>query len=172
MPKKRYDIDILEFLYSLSLEVFTVTDVTRHLLKVHTDTFAKKKDATQFAYRNLKLLEAQGVIKTLNKEDRKGIVFGWSNQTESAVQKQKLLHIEDSEHLAIVEKLQSKIRQCKAQMFTSLGETEAYSEWVAEMPRLAEDIEAHDQHAREQTKLMLGKMQGFERLLAQYQKDC
>lgn len=169
MPKKQYDIDMLDFIQSLSLKKFTVTDVTRHLLDVHVKMFDKKKNATQFVYRHLKLLEKQGVIETLNTNSQKAIVFCWSVHGEDANKLQKLPRVENKSHKHIINKLQAKIRLYKAEMLTNIGETEAYSEWVTEMPELTDDVKSHYQHTREQTKVMLGKVKGFERLLAQYE---
>lgn len=50
-----------------------------------------------------------------------------------------------------------------------MGETEAYSEWVQEMPEFADYVKPYYQHTREQAKLMLGKVKGFERLLAEFE---
>ena len=93
MPKKQYDIDIESFIRSTSLETFTVTDVTRHLLQIHATLFDKKKNATQFVYRHLKALERQGVIKTLTTNNQKAIVFGWSGhrKTTNKAQKHKIV---------------------------------------------------------------------------------
>lgn len=54
-------------------------------------------------------------------------------------------------------------------MLTNMGETEAYSEWVQEMPEFADYVKPYYQHTREQAKLMLGKVKGFERLLAEFE---
>jgi len=169
MPKKQYPIDITNFLRSLTLETFTVTDVTRHLLDIHAQMFDKKKNATQFVYRHLKLIEKQGLIKTLTTNNQKAIVFCWSTQREVVNPDQKLLQVQSNTHQGIINKLQEKIRLYKAEMLTNVGETEAYSEWVTEMPELADDVKSHYQHTRDQAKLMLGKVKGFERLLAQYE---
>ncbi|WP_371192953.1 hypothetical protein [Glaciecola sp. SC05] len=169
MPKKQYDIDILAFIRSLSLETFTVTDITRHLLEVYVKMFDKKKNATQFVYRHLKFLEKQGIIKTLTINNQKAIVFCWSVQGEDINDLQKRTHLENKSHESIINKLQEKIRLCKAEMLTNIGETEAYSEWVNEMPELVDDVKSHYQQTRDQAKVMLGKVKGFERLLAQYE---
>ncbi len=169
MPKKQYDIDIYTFLQSLSLKAFTVTDVTRHLLEIHTKMFDKKKNATQFVYRHLKLLEKHGVIRTLTTNHHKAIVFGWSDQDKEIAKDQTQIHLKSSNHQTIIKKLQEKIRLYKAEMLTCIGETEAYSEWVAEMPELANDVKSHYQQTRDNAKLMLGKVKGFERLLAEYE---
>ena len=169
MPKKQYDIDILNFLRSLSLKTFTVTDVTRYLLEAHTEMFDKKKNATQFVYRHLKLLEKQGVIKTHATNSSKAIIFSWSSKSEDTSEEQMLLQSKSNNHHSIVKKLQEKIRLYKAEMLTNVGEAEAYSEWAAEMPELAENVKSHYQHTRDEAKLMLGKVKGFERLLAEYE---
>jgi len=146
-----------------------VTDVTRRLLDVHMQMFDKKKNATQFVYRHLKLLENQGVIKTLATNNQKAIVFCWSTQPEGVNPDQKLLQTHSNIDQGIINKLQEKIRLYKAEMLTNVGETEAYSEWVTEMPELADDVKSHYQQTRDQAKIMLGKVKGFERLLAQYE---
>jgi len=169
MPKKQYKIDIQSFIRSTSLETFTVTDVTRHLLQVYVTLFDKKKNATQFVYRHLKALERQGVIKTLTTNSQKAIVFGWSDQGKSINKAQKHPPLESKSYEHIISKLQEKIRLYKTEMLTNIGETEAYTEWVNEMPELADDIKSQYQHTREQAKVMLGKVKGFESLLAQYE---
>ena len=169
MPKKQYDIDILTFIRSLSLETFTVTDISRHLLEVHLKMFDKKKNATQFVYRHLKLLEKKGIIKTLTTNSQKAIVFCWAVQSEDTSKVQTLPQLVNEIHDRIISKLQEKIRLYRAEMLTNIGETEAYSEWVTEMPELADDVKSNYQHTREQAKVMLGKVKGFERLLAQYE---
>ncbi|WP_334029851.1 hypothetical protein [Alteromonas sp. P256] len=169
MPKKQYDIDIHDFIRSLSLEKFTVTDVTRLLSEVHVKMFDKKKNATQFVYRHLKLLEREGVIKKLSTNSQNAIVFCWPGHGEDTNRLQKVSHIENKSHMHIIKNLQEKIRLYKTEMLTNIGETEAYSEWVTEMPELADDVKLHYQHTREQAKVMLGKVKGFERLLAQYE---
>jgi hypothetical protein len=169
MPKKQYDIDILTFIRSLSLDTFTVTDITRHLLEAHVSMFDKKKNATQFVYRHLKFLEKRGIIKTLATNNQKAIVFCWSVQGKDTNEVQRLPQLENKSHERIVNKLQEKIRLYKAEMLTNIGETEAYTEWVTEMPELAGDVKSHYQHTRDQAKVMLGKVKGFERLLAQYE---
>lgn len=169
MPKKQYDIDIYTFLRSLTLETFTITDVTRHLLEIHVNMFDKKKNATQFVYRHLKLLEKKGIIKTQTINNQKAIVFCWSAPCEDINKGQKSIQTQSNNDHGIINKLQEKIRLYKAEMLTNIGETEAYSEWVSEMPKFADDVKLHYQHSRDQAKLMLGKVKGFERLLAQYE---
>ncbi len=169
MPKKQYDIDIQSFIRSTSLETFTVTDVTRHLLQIHATLFDKKKNATQFVYRHLKALERQGVIKTLTTNNQKAIVFSWSDYGKTTNEAQEHPPLESKSYEHIISKLKEKIRSYKAEMLTNIGETEAYTEWVNEMPELADDIKSQYQQTREQTKVMLGKVKGFERLLAQYE---
>ncbi len=171
MPKKQYDIDMLTFLYSLSLETFTVSDVTRQLLLAYTKTFKKKKDATQFVYRQLKNFEKQKLVQRLSRDGQKAITFCLSEQIRSVDKGQKCLQAESTNYQEIVVKLQKKIRRCKVELFTNFGETEAYSEWIAEMPTLEKDVEKYYQNTREQAQLMLGKIKGFERLLEQYQKN-
>ena len=168
MPKKSYDIDILSILSSLTLERFTVSDITKHLLESHETIFNKKKNATQFVYRNLKSLEKKGIIKALKNTNTQATIFCFPVQNQDTGDKKIAARDYEHNHQLIVERLQEKIRLYKAEMLTSVGETEAYSEWVAEMPELAHDVKSHYQHTRDQAKLMLGKVKGFERLLAQY----
>lgn len=170
MAKKQYDIDIYNFIRSIELNEFTVSEVTRHLLEVHTKMFDKKKNAIQFVYRHLKLLEKQGIVTTQTEKGRKAIVYYWPAQSDGVEEDQILTRAQNTSRHAITKKLQEKIRQYKAEMLTNVGETEAYSEWVDEMPEFAEDVKSHYQHTRDQAKLLLGKVKGFERLLAEYEK--
>ena len=82
MPKKQYDIDFHEFIESLGLHSFTVTDVTRHLLETYSNEFDKKKNATQFVYRHLKRLSKEGVISATHGESGKAIVFRWCSESK------------------------------------------------------------------------------------------
>jgi Fe2+ or Zn2+ uptake regulation protein len=170
MPKKQYEIDFYEFIESLGLQSFTVTDVTRHLLERYSKEFDKKKNATQFVYRHLKQLSSQGVISAIHAEGGKALVFRWCTESK---EDSKLLQLSDHDRNKvndiIVTKLQEKIRRYKTEMLMSMGETEAYSEWAQEMPDFAEYVKPHYQNTREQAKLMLGKVKGFERLLAEYE---
>lgn len=172
MAKKQYDIDISTFTRSLQLENFTITDVTRHLLDIHDKQFNNKKNANQFVYRHFKKLEKEGVISGHLVEGGKAIFYRWSSQfddvkTEQIQASSQTLY---STHHTIVKKLQEKIRLYKTEMLTNVGETEAYSEWLEEMPELEEDVKPHYQNTRDQAKLMLGKVKGFERLLAEYEE--
>ncbi|MEQ5806291.1 hypothetical protein J3369_02600 [Alteromonas sp. NFXS44] len=170
MPKKQYDIDLHEFIKSLGLHSFTVTDVTRHLLGTYSNEFDKKNNATQFVYRHLKRLSKEGVISGTHGEGGKAIVFRWCSESKKD---SKILQLSEHDrnevNYIIVTKLQEKIRRYKTEMLMSMGETEAYSEWVQEMPDFAEYVKPHYQNTREQAKLMLGKVKGFERLLAEYE---
>ena len=172
MAKKQYDIDIYAFTRSLQLENFTVTDVTRHLLEIHDNQFKNKKNANQFVYRHLKSLEKERVISGRLAEGGKAIVYRWSSECDdvSTEQIQAPSHTLNATHHTIVKKLQEKIRRYKAEMLTNVGETEAYSEWLEEMPELEADVKLHYQNTRDQAKLMLGKVKGFERLLAEYEE--
>ena len=109
------------------------------------------------------------MIKTLTTNNQKAIVFGWSDHEKTTNKAQKHPPLESKSYELIISKLKEKIRSCKAEMLTNIGETEAYTEWVNEMPELADDIKSQYQQTREQAKVMLGKVKGFERLLAQYE---
>lgn len=166
MPKKQYNIDFYTFVSSLELHAFTVEDVTRHLLEAYSEEFDKKKNATQFVYRRLKQLIKEGVLFSTRNENSKAIIFRWCSESNESNQRLKQLN-KDNE--SIVSKLKEKIQRYKTEMLTNLGETEAYSEWIQEMPEFAEYVKPHYQNTREQAKLMLGKVKGFERLLADYE---
>lgn len=170
MPKKQYDIDFYGFMRSLGLRSFTVTDVTSHLLERYSKEFDKKKNAVQFVYRHLKRLSKEGVISAIHGESGKAIVFRWGSESK---EDSKVLQLNEYDRNkvndTIVSKLQEKIRRYKTEMLMSMGETEAYSEWVQEMPDFAEHVKPHYQNTREQAKLLLGKVKGFERLLAEYE---
>ena len=173
MPIKRYDIDIYQLLRSTQCETFTVGDVTKYVLRDYPDVFDKTKNAIQFVYRNLKRYEKEGKIHARPGDSGKAIVFQWPDDyQEIAVEaSQPDSHkLNDISCNSIISTLQEKIRLCKAEMLTSIGETEAYSEWVEEMPELANDVKSRYQNSREQAKLMLGKVKGFEQLLAEYQE--
>lgn len=171
MPKKLYNLDLTEFISSLELNSFTISDVTRRLLEKYSEEFDKKKNATQFVYRHLKRLQQEGVLSALPGESGKPIIFLWSegskkdNKESDAYISQELNAVDD----VVVGKLKDKIRRYKMEMLTSMGETEAYSEWVQEMPEFTECVKPYYQYTREQAKLMLGKVKGFERLLAEYE---
>lgn len=168
MPKKPYDIDIRSFLRTLKLETFTVSDITNRLLETHSNLFYKKENAAQFVYRHLKSLERQGVIKTLTKNKNKAILFSLSDQSKEIDKLQNFTQDVASANQLIISKLKEKIHHYKSEMLASIGEAEAYSEWVSEMPELEDDVKSDYQKTRDQAKLMLGKVKGFERLLAQY----
>lgn len=173
MAKKQYDIDIYTFIRSLQLEKFTITDVTRHLLEIHHKKFNNnKKNANQFVYRHFKTLEKEGVISGHLVKGGKAIVYRWSTQFDEVrtEQIQASSQTLNASHRTIVKKLQEKIRFYKTEMLTNVGETEAYSEWLDEMPELEADVKPHYQNTRDQAKLMLGKVKGFERLLAEYEE--
>ncbi|APD88030.1 hypothetical protein BM527_01090 [Alteromonas sp. Mex14] len=117
-------------------------------------------------YRRLKQLIKEGVLFSSRNENSKAIIFQWCPESNESNQRLKQLN-KDNE--SIVSKLKEKIQRYKTEMLTNLGETEAYSEWVQEMPEFAEYVKPHYQNTREQAKLMLGKVKGFERLLADYE---
>ncbi|MEQ5807919.1 hypothetical protein J3369_10910 [Alteromonas sp. NFXS44] len=170
MPKKLYNIDFYKFIESLDLPSFTVTDVTRYLFETYSKEFDNKKNATQFVYRHLKRLSKEGIISAIQGESGKAIVFRWcteSSEDSELVHRTEIYGNKTSD--LIVSKLQEKIRRYKTEMLMSVGETEAYSEWVQEMPDFAEYVKPHYQNTREQAKLMLGKVKGFERLLAEHE---
>lgn len=170
MPKKQYDIDFYDFIESLGLHSFTVSDVARQLIERYSKEFDKKKNATQFVYRHLKQLSRQGVISAIRGESGKALVFHWCTEPKGDSKLPPLTeHDRNKDEDIIAAKLQEKIRHYKTEMLMSMGETEAYSEWVQEMPNFAEHVKPHYQNTREQAKLMLGKVKGFERLLAEYE---
>jgi hypothetical protein len=169
MPKKKYGIDMHNFLLSLQLKSFTVTSITRHLLAAYSNEFDKKKNAAQYVYRHLKTLEHEGIITSLSGESGKAIVFSWSKKCDEDTETQNVLRGPSKINQEILFKIKEKIRRYKAEMLTNMGEAEAYSEWVKEMPDFAEDVKSHYQYTRDQTKLMLGKVKAFERLLVEYE---
>lgn len=166
MPKNKYNIDFYTFIISLNLHSFTVEDVTRHLLETYSEEFNKKKNATQFVYRRLKQLAKEGVLSSIRLEESKAIVFKWCSESNERSHQPNQT---SKNNEIIVAKLKEKIQRYKTEMLTNLGETEAYSEWVQEMPEFAEYVKPYYQDTKEQTKLMLGKVKGFERLLADYE---
>ena len=170
MPKKQYDIDFYDFIGVLGLHSFTVNDVTKHLLERYPKDFNKKKNATQFVYRHLKQLSEDGRVSAIHGQRGRAIVFRWRSELkEDSKLSQLTEHDRNNAYDIIAAKLQEKIRHYKTEMLMNMGETEAYSEWVQEMPDFADHVKPHYQNTREQAKLMLGKVKGFERLLAEYE---
>lgn len=170
MPKKQYNIDFYDFIESLGLHSFTVNDVTRHLLKRYSKDFDKKKNAAQYVYRHLKRLSEDGKISAIHGQCGKAIIFRWCSESKEDSKLSQLTERDrNSTDDIIATKLQEKIRHYKNEMLMNMGETEAYSEWVKEMPDFAEHVKPHYQNTREQANLMLGKVKGFERLLAEYE---
>lgn len=174
MPIKRYDIDIYQLLRNTQCKTFTVRDVTKHLLRDYPDVFDKTENAIQFVYRNLKRYEKEGKISARPGGSGKMIVFQWPEDYQAILvdaSQPGSRKLNDIGCNSIISALQEKIRFCKAEMLTSIGETEAYSEWIEEMPELANDVKSRYQNSREQAKLMLGKVKGFEYLLAEYRES-
>lgn len=173
MPKKMYIIDIYSFILSLDLKFFTVSEVTEKLLAIHSEEFTNKKNATQFTYRHLQNFVKEGTALVSTPESGKANVY---RLVESEISDQKqadvlTLGVPYNEKDPIALKLQEKILSYKTEMLTNLGETEAYSELVEEVPELAEYVKSRYQYSREQAKMMLGKVKAFERLLSDYQAN-
>lgn len=170
MPKKQYSIDLYKFIKTLGLHSFTVSDVTKKLLERHAEEFKKKKNATQYVYRHLKHLSNEGIISAIRRKNGKAIIFHLkSDRVNNPELISHTVLSTNRVNEAIVLKLKEKIGRYKTEMLISMGETEAYSEWLQEMPDLADEVKPHYQDTKEQAKLLLGRVKGFERLLADFQ---
>lgn len=173
MPKKLYSIDLYSFILSLNSEFFTVSEVTNRLLAMYSEKFTNKKNATQFAYRYLQKFVKEGIVLVSKSESGKANVYRLmkGELNEQKQDESPTMRVTHHEKDPIALKLQEKILHYKTEMLTNLGETEAYSEFVEEVPEFAEYVRSHYQYSREQAKMMLGKVKAFERLLSEYQAN-
>ena len=118
----------------------------------------------------MRVISEDGLISAIHGQCGRAIVFRWCSESKEGSKLPQLTeHGRNKADDNIATKLQEKIQHYKTEMLMSMGETEAYSEWVQEMPNFADQVKPHYQNTREQAKLMLGKVKGFERLLAEYE---
>lgn len=77
----------------------------------------------------------------------------------------------NSKEVAEHSKLSTKLQQYRAQLLTSIGESEEYQHLLAEFPEYQQVIQEKYEHARDESTRLLGKLKAVEELVAYEQAN-
>lgn len=166
MSRKYDGFKLLEFIDEVKLSSFTVSEVTTQLLDKKPTQFNCPKNTRQFVHRRLKRLSFEGKVETVSLSNSKAFVYkvvSHANQIDDG-------NDDKGQELgkAIQSTLLEKIRECKTEMLTCIGEAEALNEWSLLVPELPSDLKERYQATKERTAILLGKVNVFESLLNKY----
>jgi hypothetical protein len=162
---------LLNALNQLSVEKFTVDQLTETYFRNTEALHASKKAARQFVYRNMKRLIEKGYLESVVVEQ------GWphyalTTQYRKKYQSLALPTISDSPVIptmvihGVRQSLQDRLNRHKSEILTVMGETEEYDAICLAMPEMRADIQLLYNESRDRCSKLLGKVRALECVLA------
>ena len=182
MYTTRIDFDVHTFIKDTMPDQFTVTELTKAYFDSSQAHHTELKSARQYIYRQLQELVKRNVLVSTKGKDGRSTLYHFaiceSDQDHSVVAKFTMpLHsaveqnqtIQPNEESTIQSQLIEKIKLNKLELLTSMGETEAFLEWADTQPQLTDEVKSLYKASKDKTSKLLGKVSGYEKLLALYQ---
>lgn len=169
MNKQRIEFDVHAFIHQYPHQQFSVSDVTQAYFNSSLCKHKSLKSARQYFYRHLQHLLKTGTVSLTNALDGKSIIYELTNTKEKLGSDAHMPDATSPSRLSVRDRLIDKIKQTKSALLTSMGETEAYSEWANETPQLSDEVKDLYKSSRDKTSMLLGKVSGYESLLSLYQ---
>lgn len=161
--------DFCNVLKNLSVDQFTVDDLTKAYLNSPDTIHHSKKAARQFVYRNMQRLMESGDLIRLP------VTHGWPQYTltEKFHSKKSPVKIKnETQSSPAIEKpdssqqLKERLNQYKLDMLTAMGETEEYGAICLSLPELKDDVQPLYNESRDRCSKLLGRVKALESLLS------
>jgi hypothetical protein len=160
--------DFCNVLKNLSVDQFTVDDLTKAYLNSSDTIHHSKKAARQFVYRNMQRMMDSGDLVRLS------VTHGWPQYTltEQFHSRNSLLKIKNETQSPAIEKpnsshqLKERLNQYKLDMLTAMGEAEEYSAICLSLPELKDDVQPLYNESRDRCSKLLGRVKALESLLS------
>lgn len=169
MNNQRIDFDVQAFINNYSSTQFTITEVTNAYFQSSVCKHESMKSARQYFYRHLQdMVQSEKLIAISARNGKSRIYRIAEDKKEASYEPNKLVN-DSVEGTSVTAKLMERIRENKLALLTSMGETEAYREWADSAPQLSNDVKNLYKTSRDKTSKLLGKVAGYESLLALYQ---
>lgn len=171
MYTPRIDFDVHAFIKDTMPTCFTVTELTKAYFESPKTQHTEFKSARQYIYRQLQDLVKHNILTSGKGNDGKSTVYVVNETSLSAsriVEPDTTSFPGESSNKVMTELLE-KIKVNKLELLTSMGETEAYREWAEMADDVTDDIKDLYKASRDNTSKLLGKVNGYEKLLALYQ---
>ena len=171
--------ELLHVLCHLSVESFTVADLTKAYLGDPDSRHKNKKPARQFIYRNMIRMIKAGLMERINVDG------GWPHYSltkqfhkcyQATATKNKTLDLKQglsppqklkNETITVINPLKERLGKHRTDMLCALGEAEEYNELCSEFPNLSSETQVLYNEARERSTMLLGKIKALESLLCQ-----
>lgn len=161
--------DFSNVLKNLSVDQFTVDDLTKAYLNNPEAIHHSKKAARQFVYRNMQRMMDSGDLVRLS------VTHGWPQYTltEQFYSKNSPLKVKNETQSSLaLEKpdsspqLRERLNQYKLDMLTAMGEAEEYSAICLSLPELKEEVQPLYNESRDRCSKLLGRVKALESLLS------
>ena len=160
--------DFSNVLKNLSVDQFTVDDLTKAYLNSPDTIHQSKKAARQFVYRNMQRMMDTGDLVRLP------VTQGWPQYTltEQFHSRNSPLKIKNETQSPAIEKpdsshhLKERLNQYKLDMLTAMGEAEEYSAICLSLPELKDDVQPLYNESRDRCSKLLGRVKALESLLS------
>lgn len=173
MPVKKVNFDVKSFIQALNLSSFSLSQLNKAYLKHEACAHSNAKASRQYLYRNIKVLEKERFLSSVKKAESKTFVYHLINPMNTQPIEDFASNEETTLSSAqICQSLREKLKRSKLSLLTSIGETEAYKECVAEMPTLQTELQSMYNDARDNTSKLLGKVNAYESLLTLYESNA
>jgi Fe2+ or Zn2+ uptake regulation protein len=174
MPIKRVDFDVLTFITSLNNTPFTISDLLDAYLASPNCQHDNQKASRQYLYRNLRKYEDQGLVVSNGSKDSKALLYSLSNKPIAGTiiensENESGFEVPECSSQDMSDRIRAKLKRHKLSLLKSIGVTEAFKEWVEEMPSERHEIQAQYNSARDESSKLLGKVSAYESLLVMYQ---
>lgn len=171
MYTTRIDFDVHTFIKDTMPDQFTVTDLTKAYFDSSQTHHTELKSARQYIYRQLQDLVKRHVLVSKKGKDGRSTLYhftpGEPDHFHSAVE--QIQTFQPNQESTIQSQLIEKIKLNKLELLTSMGETEAFLEWADTQPQLTDEVKSLYKASKDKTSKLLGKVSGYEKLLALYQ---
>ena len=171
--------EFLAALKQLTLEAFTVHELTKIYLNASPREHSSHKSARQFVYRNMQRMMKAGLMV------RESIDGCWPKYSLTSLVKHDLIKPPSSDiEQAIKEdnspsfdtqsilQLKERLHRHRSDMLSAIGEAEEYDELCLAHPNFKDEVQSLYNKARERSALLLGKVKALETLLASETEQC
>jgi hypothetical protein len=172
IKKINLDGDLLSILLTESFDNFTVLELRSAYIAKVNDAELGIVEARKYVYRHILRLEKKGLLKRKYSEKRDRTFYAKTKDFSSGrfeirteVLGTATAHVEGEKNLTLKKELTDKLNEYKAELLTSIGETDEYQCLCTQFPQLKSQLQDRYNKTRDNCSKILGRIKALESLI-------